>query len=75
MIATRCSMARSTAWRAMANSWALKPGNRSRQVRGLYVAGGAAHPSPGMPMVMMSGWIAADVLDTDLKPESLRNAP
>ncbi len=44
---------------------AFKPGNRSRQVRGLYLAGGAAHPGPGMPMVMMSGWIAADALDAD----------
>jgi phytoene desaturase len=49
-------------------SWlgAFKPGNRSRQVKGLYLAGGAAHPGPGMPMVMMSGWIAADSLDRDL---------
>ena len=45
---------------------AFKPGNRSRAVKGLYLAGGAAHPGPGMPMVMMSGWIAADALDTDL---------
>ena len=44
---------------------AFKPGNRSRQVRGLYLAGGAAHPGPGMPMVMMSGWIAGDTLDRD----------
>jgi diapolycopene oxygenase len=44
---------------------AFKPGNRSRFVKGLYLAGGAAHPGPGMPMVMMSGWIAADALDTD----------
>jgi len=44
---------------------AFKPGNRSRFVRGLYLAGGAAHPGPGMPMVMMSGWIAADALDAD----------
>jgi len=44
---------------------AFKPGNRSREVRGLYLAGGAAHPGPGMPMVMMSGWIAADSLDQD----------
>ncbi len=44
---------------------AFKPGNRSRQVKGLYLAGGAAHPGPGMPMVMMSGWIAADTLDQD----------
>jgi phytoene desaturase len=51
---------------------AFKPGNRSRQVRGLYLAGGAAHPGPGMPMVMMSGWIAADALDADLKAAAMR---
>ena len=45
---------------------AFKPGNRSRLAKGLYLAGGAAHPGPGMPMVMMSGWIAADALDRDL---------
>jgi len=51
---------------------AFKPGNRSRQVRGLYLAGGAAHPGPGMPMVMMSGWIAADALDQDLRGDNMR---
>ena len=44
---------------------AFKPGNRTK-TPGLYLCGGAAHPGPGMPMVMMSGWIAADALDTDL---------
>jgi len=44
---------------------AFKPGNRRRELPGLYLAGGAAHPGPGMPMVMMSGWIAADSLDQD----------
>jgi len=44
---------------------AFKPANRSRDLHGLYLAGGAAHPGPGMPMVVMSGWIAADSLDTD----------
>jgi phytoene dehydrogenase-like protein len=44
---------------------AFKPANRSRDVRGLYLAGGAAHPGPGMPMVLMSGWIAADALCQD----------
>jgi diapolycopene oxygenase len=53
---------------------AFKPGNRSREVRGLYLAGGSAHPGPGMPMVMMSGWIAADALDADLRGEGLRKA-
>jgi phytoene desaturase len=45
---------------------AFKPGNRSRDLPGLYLAGGAAHPGPGMPMVLMSGWIAADAVDADL---------
>jgi phytoene desaturase len=44
---------------------AFKPSNRSPDIEGLYLAGGAAHPGPGMPMVMMSGWIAADALDAD----------
>ncbi|MEO0478731.1 MAG: phytoene desaturase family protein [Planctomycetota bacterium] len=44
---------------------AFKPANRSKLVSGLYLAGGAAHPGPGMPMVMMSGWIAGDALDSD----------
>jgi phytoene desaturase len=50
---------------------AFKPGNRSRQVRGLYLAGGSAHPGPGMPMALMSGWIAADTLHQD----AMANAP
>ena len=45
---------------------AFKPGNRSRDLPGLYLAGGAAHPGPGMPMVLMSGWIAADSLCQDM---------
>lgn len=44
---------------------AFKPTNRSPDLEGLYLAGGAAHPGPGMPMAMMSGWIAADALDKD----------
>lgn len=44
---------------------AFKPSNRSSDIQGLYFAGGSAHPGPGMPMVMMSGWIAADALDGD----------
>jgi len=48
---------------------AFKPGNRSPDLRGLYFAGGASHPGPGMPMVLMSGWIAADALDKDVVAE------
>ena len=46
---------------------AFKPSNRSRDAAGLYLAGGAAHPGPGMPMVLMSGWIAANALTEDDK--------
>lgn len=57
---------------------AFKPGNRSRDLAGLYLAGGAAHPGPGMPMALMSGWIAADCLDKDrrdLAPVQLDGLP
>jgi diapolycopene oxygenase len=43
----------------------FKPANHDPELRGFYLAGGAAHPGPGMPMVLMSGWIAADRLDRD----------
>ena len=46
---------------------AFKPANRVPDLGGLYLAGGSAHPGPGMPMVMMSGWIAADTVDQDLR--------
>ena len=44
---------------------ALKPANRRSDIAGLYLAGGAAHPGPGLPMVVMSGWIAANAMDED----------
>ncbi len=49
---------------------AFKPSNRSPDLKGLYLAGGAAHPGPGVPMVMMSGWIAADAVDKDAKSQA-----
>ena len=52
---------------------AFKPANRSPDIEGLYLAGGSAHPGPGMPMVLMSGWIAADCVDRDKLVE--RGAP
>ena len=53
---------------------AFKPANRSPDVGGLYLAGGSAHPGPGMPMVLMSGWIAADALDADNRAGRVRPA-
>ena len=52
---------------------AFKPANRSPDVARLYLAGGAAHPGPGMPMVLMSGWIAANTLDVDGLVEPARD--
>jgi len=48
---------------------AFKPSNTRRDLDGLFLAGGAAHPGPGMPMVLMSGWIAADALDRRYRGE------
>lgn len=42
-----------------------RPGARSR-VAGLYLAGGSAHPGPGVPMAVMSGRLAAHRLLEDL---------
>jgi phytoene dehydrogenase-like protein len=52
---------------------AFKPANRVPEMKGLYLAGGSAHPGPGMPMVMMSGWIAADTVDQDLRASRSRD--
>ena len=54
---------------------AFKPANRSPDVRGLYLAGGAAHPGPGVPMVLMGGWIAADTLDQDRAAPKVTRPP
>ncbi len=39
-----------------------RPANRSRDVRGLYFAGGACHPGGGIPLVLLSGKMAAELL-------------
>jgi 1-hydroxycarotenoid 3,4-desaturase len=43
----------------------LRPGARTR-VRGLYLAGGGAHPGAGVPMATLSGLHAAEAILTDL---------
>jgi len=43
----------------------FKPRNRSRVLKGLYLAGGSANPGPGVPMVLMSGVTAARSLCAD----------
>ena len=40
----------------------LRPPNKSREVAGLYFAGGATHPGGGIPLVLLSGKMAAELL-------------
>ncbi len=44
---------------------AFKTSNRSELVKGLYWAGGSVNPGPGVPMVLMSGQIAANCVIED----------
>jgi phytoene desaturase len=44
----------------------VRPPNRSREVRNLYFAGGSAHPGGGIPLVLLSGKLASDLLREDL---------
>jgi len=43
-----------------------RPHNRCPHVRGLYFAGGTTHPGGGVPMVTLSGKVAAELLLADL---------
>jgi phytoene desaturase len=40
----------------------LRHRNRSRRYRGLYFAGGSAHPGGGMPLAILSGKIVSDLI-------------
>jgi phytoene dehydrogenase-like protein len=40
----------------------LRHRNRSRRPRGLYLCGGSVHPGGGMPLAVLSGKIAADLI-------------
>lgn len=40
----------------------LRPPNRSPVLRGLFFAGGGAHPGGGVPLALLSGKIAADLI-------------
>ncbi len=39
-----------------------RPANRSRDIRGLYFAGGSAHPGGGIPLVLLSAKFVADLI-------------
>jgi phytoene desaturase len=40
----------------------LRPPNRDREIRNLYFTGGATHPGGGLPLVALSGKIAAELV-------------
>ncbi len=42
----------------------LRPANRSRKIAGLYFAGGSSHPGGGIPLVVLSGKMVADLIDS-----------
>ncbi|MBM3240858.1 phytoene desaturase [Candidatus Poribacteria bacterium] len=39
-----------------------RPANRSRDIKGLYFAGGSVHPGGGIPLVLLSGKMAAELI-------------
>jgi phytoene desaturase len=43
----------------------LRPHNRFDEIPGLYVAGGGTHPGSGLPTIVESGRIAADLISED----------
>jgi phytoene desaturase len=40
----------------------LRPPNKARDIAGLYFAGGSTHPGGGIPLVLLSGKMAAELL-------------
>jgi diapolycopene oxygenase len=44
----------------------LRPPNRSRDVRQLYFVGGSSHPGGGIPLVLLSGKIVANMITEDM---------
>ena len=45
----------------------LRPANRSRDLKGLYFCGGSSHPGGGVPLVVLSGKMAAELIQEDAR--------
>jgi phytoene desaturase len=46
----------------------LRPPNRAKEIRGLYLAGGSTHPGGGVPLALLSGKIAAALVLANKPP-------
>lgn len=44
----------------------LRPPNQSRDVKNLFFVGGATHPGGGMPLVLLSGKMAAELIERQI---------
>lgn len=53
----------------------LRHRNRSRRYPGLYFVGGSVHPGGGMPLALLSGKIAADLIKKRYYPMDSRSTP
>ena len=47
-----------------------RPTSRAGDIPALYLAGGTTHPGGGVPMVMLSGKLAAEAVTADLRSTS-----
>jgi phytoene desaturase len=47
------------------NAAFVRPANRSRDLKGLYFCGGSSHPGGGVPLVVLSGKMAAELIAED----------
>jgi phytoene desaturase len=43
-----------------------RPANRYKKIEGLYFAGGSSHPGGGVPLVIQSGKIAAELIGENI---------
>lgn len=53
----------------------LRPANRAPRVHGLYLASGSAHPGGGMPLCLLSGLRAAELVRDDIDLTATGVAP
>ena len=52
----------------------LRPANRSRDIEGLFFAGGSTHPGGGIPLVLLSGRMTAELVQ-EAQPVPRVNSP